>query len=223
MIIINDCVQETTLNLEINGQCTSPSYILNQSEQMFLELIKQNEQCCASLSKYMLGIAQQLNNQQYLIEKLTANCFHNYYNQPICIPCQVIEPIHQPIRPKELTQNTYAPFYIAPVSLESIKRYNMILYPIDYRIKGGFAIIGIPGTWQLRNGFVYNEAGDELSQYLPLVFNFRIERLGLILERIRCYRVIRNKVEFEYQTLDIKTGVRKVFYGGTGIWNKWAK
>ena len=186
MIIINDCVQETTLNLEINGVCTSPSYILNQSEQMFLELIKQNEQCCASLSKYMLGIAQQLNNQQYLIEKLTANCIHNYYEQPICIPCQVIEPVHQPIRPKELTQNTYAPFYIAPVSLESIKRYNMILYPIDYRIKGGFAIIGIPGTWQLRNGLVYNEAGDELSQYLEITnesFNKILYRLSNLIKK----------------------------------------
>lgn len=220
MTIINDCVIQDTLNLEINGVCTSPSFILTQSEQMFYEIIKQNEQCCASLSKYLEVIRHQLNNQQYLIEKLTANCYNNYYEQPICIPCTIIEPVHQPIKPKELTQNTYAPFYIAQ---ESIRRYNMILYPIDYRIKGGFAIIGIPGTWQLRNGLVYNEAGDELSQYLPLVFNFRIERLGLILERIRCYRVMRNKVEFEYQTLDIKTGVRKVFYGGTGIWNKWAK
>lgn len=219
-IIINDCLVQDTLNLQINGVCTSPTYILNQSELMFLELIKQNEQCCASLSKYMLGIAQQLNNQQYLIEKLTANCIHNYYDQPICIPCTIIEPVHQPIRPKELTQNTYAPFYVAT---ESIKRYNMILYPIDYRIKGGFSIIGIPGTWQLRQGFVYNEPGDELSQYLPLIFNFKVPRLGLILERIRCYRVIRNKVEFEYQTLDIKTGVRKLFYAGTGIWNRYAK
>ena len=220
MVIINNCLQETTLNLQINGQCTSPTYILTHAEQMFLELIRQNEQCCASLSKYMLGITQQLNNQQYLIEKLTANCFNNYYDQPVCIPCQVIEPVHQDVRPKELTNNPFIPFYIPK---ETIKRYNMILYPINYKIEGGFAIIGIPGTWQLRKGFIYNEAGDELSQYLPLIYNFKLPSLGLILERIRCYRIIKNKVEFEYQVFNIKTGVRKTFYGGTGLWNKYSK
>lgn len=90
--------------------------------------------------------------------------------------------------------------------------------------RGGISILGLNEPFFIKDCRLVNKRGEDLSNYLPLIFNYEPPGLNLILIGIVGYSITKNNSpQLTYEVFDKSTGVRKLFEAGTGLWFKWNK
>lgn len=88
----------------------------------------------------------------------------------------------------------------------------------------GISILGLNEPFYVKDCRLVNKSGEDLTNYLPLIFNYEPPGLNLILIGIVGYNITKNlPPQLTYEVLEKKTGVRKLFEAGTGLWFKWNK
>lgn len=88
----------------------------------------------------------------------------------------------------------------------------------------GISILGINEPFYIKDCRLVSKSGSDLSNYLPLIFNYEPPGTSLILMGIVGYSITKNNSpHLTYEVYDKSTGVRKIFNSGTGLWWKWNK
>jgi hypothetical protein len=123
--------------------------------------------------------------------------------------------------------------YVRNEIVKSSSTVNYILTPevrIHYpaisnsKKQRGISILGINKPFYIKDCRLIDGNGNDLSDYLPLIFNYEPPNSNLILVGIVGYTITKNnQPKLTYETIDKKTGVRKIFDAGTGLWFRWNK
>lgn len=215
MQINNDCVKEGTLFFEVDGVCKSITQII---EDKYNELSGSTSsiECCEKILLYLSRLDYRLTQQDWILRKiLECSCSTSYHlGSSICHNSYPIKIKSK--RTNYIYKGGY-PKYIVELP-EDTKPLNFKTYPIDYSIYGGFAILGIPGTWRIDGNKIIDKSGVDLITYLPICFNYRVKAINMV--GIRGYAIKNDKPVLIYETLNILTKERKTFEAGNGLWEK---
>lgn len=97
--------------------------------------------------------------------------------------------------------------------------------PISNSVKNpyGISILGLNKPFYIKGFSLVDDNNIDLSHYLPIIFNYEPPGEDLILIGIFGYIVKENSTYLIYETKNKKTGVKKLFEAGTGLWWKWNK
>lgn len=228
MEVRNDCLQQDTLTVEINGQCNTitdlvatNNIIENDKLDMILNLMEQYNKCC--INNTMILYQQQQMLKDILNRLILCGC---KYPKPIIKPVYVgqvvkdftiidVTPRQQPINyiPQDM------PVYVKPKQEVIDTPY----YPVVDR--NAFGIMGVGGSWNIVNNDIIS-SDVSLRRSIPIKLN--IKNGDKILESIIDYKVImggglypKQEPILVYQILNTNTGTRTTFEAGPNHYKKW--
>lgn len=224
-------------NYQFNG---TASVVCDNSEVIDLisQSIEDNAKCCSQMTKYMIGITQQLNTHGIILNSLLRCCpqkpkpFPIYVGQAINdITPNVVVP-----RPKPI-QHVQDMFIVKPCV-----KVNEMLYKYPAEV-GYFTILGIPAQFKVIGKRIKDKNGLDLLSYLPVYFNEEIcngrsyrnrasnninYRDCIELIAIRGYSVKNTPTALDapiliYETKNLFTGAIKTFEGSINLWDKYSR
>jgi hypothetical protein len=165
--------------------------------------------------------------QVELLEEIALDI--NNLNPNINVDVKPINNISVDINKIERTTNIYVRNEIVKSSslVNYISTPNITIHypPISNSKKQkGISILGIDKTFYIKDCRLVDNKDNDLTDYLPLIFNYEPPNLNIILVGIVGYTITKNnQPQLTYETFDKKTGVRKIFNAGTGLWFRWNK
>lgn len=222
-----------------------------QEHQEIVDLIKQsmeeNKKCCADMTKYMYGIAYQLNQQQIILRELLKCC--KYVPVKPCggfIPGQAIIEIYSNTNPNNQPRPSLSAVEIDYISEGQNVSQTPVKLKLDIAEKGYFTIPGVGGQWKVESRRIVNKNGEDLCKYLPVYFNIVVcdtKTIGrysspavqkqiyqykkcIELVAIRGY-VIKDTSQGKdtplliYETKDLSTGAVRTFEGPIYLWKRY--
>ncbi len=230
MEVRNDCLQQDTLTIEINGQCNTITDLVatngggvieNDKLDMILNLMEQYNKCC--MNNTMMLYQQQGILKDILNRLILCGC---KYPKPITKPVYVGQVVKDftiiditPIQPSYNYIQQEKPVYIKPKPVVVETPY----YPVVDR--NAFSIMGIGGSWNIVNNDIVS-GGVSLRRKIPVKLN--IKNGDKILESIIDYRIImggglypKQEPILAYQILNTTTGTRTTFEAGPNHYRKW--
>jgi CRISPR/Cas system-associated exonuclease Cas4 (RecB family) len=101
-----------------------------------------------------------------------------------------------------------------------IKEYKNPITEIKRQVEG-IKVLGVDDIFKLSKGRLIGKSGEDLKNYLPVIFNYEPINGDLILVGIKDYKTKGDLIYLVYETIDKRTGVRKIFDAGLGIWDKY--
>jgi hypothetical protein len=197
-----------------------------EEHQEIIDLVNQsiedNKECCLTTQKYLIGIMQQLYNQQQHLDKLLRCC--NYRPiRPYITPGDILNPpvIPIPIEPRKR--------YTSIATYQEPKRIETTTYEsYDTPFYSHSNVINLSGKYRIDGDRYINEANIDLRNILPLDINIYDATSGVLLESILDYRIVtggglypRKEVILVYATK--KGEVKKTFEGGLDLYRRWYK
>lgn len=101
-----------------------------------------------------------------------------------------------------------------------VKEYKNPITEVKRQVEG-IKVLGVEDTFKLSKGRLIGKSGEDLRNYLPVIFNYEPLNSDLILVGIKDYKTKGDLIYLVYETIDKRTGVRKIFDAGLGIWDKY--
>jgi hypothetical protein len=179
------------------------------------ELARMNKECCSKRT------IENLQSRILVLEKLIDEQMKIKTLQPVFVEPRPV----QPPKPKPTPPRPVQPAPIPPVYRQVERVTTGVMYRYVPTKRGVFTVLGLPKNLKFVGDRVLSELGEDLRQFLPLVFNVR-GPLDTILHSIMDYRVEfvgqfnTPSIKFTYSTLS--AGRLNVFEAGDGIWNRYS-
>lgn len=199
--------------------------------------IEENKKCCNEMTKYMISVNSQLNQQGLILRELLKCCRYNRPKEYNGVAGQGYDSLYLPTKVRVRVYNEPPIEYVKP-KCDIRRNFKMFKYSAS---RGYFTVMGIPTEWSVVGRRILDRNGVDLSMNLPIYFNEKIcegrsyrnsssnnvdwrdckELVGIMGYVVKDTALGRTALLI-YETKDLYTGVVKTFEGGVTLWDRYA-